>query len=98
MTKSIQDIEVQDIFDPKLDDIVVTDFENGPKGWIKETVRDVNVFFNPEVWSEDYAEFLAIHFNESDGERMGEEGDDVPFAEVYANQVKLPEGAETPDW
>jgi hypothetical protein len=86
-------LKLKDLFNKTWHDVVVTDLEEGPKGWIKETVRDVNIFFDPKAWTKEMAEDAALQFDISDGDRMTPEDEEPIFwAEVYSTQFP------NPDW
>lgn len=51
-------------------DILVTDKEEGPKGWVMIPVHDVNVFYNPQKVDEGKIMQMIDDFANGDSEEM----------------------------
>jgi hypothetical protein len=57
-------------FNPKIDHVLVTDGEAGPKGWELVPVQDLNVFYNPAKMDEADMTKIIEDFENGEGEMM----------------------------
>ncbi len=57
-------------FNPKIDHVLVTDLDSGPKGWEVMPMQDLNVFYDPAKFDETDMIVMTTAYESGKGSRL----------------------------